>query len=396
MGLNIKTKAGAVQSSAKLTQPAKVEEPKKASESSAIAAALTKDKGQGLVVKGIEVPSVTRIATGTFEFDLATGGGFPRGRLSIIYGPESGGKTNKALRAVKVAQSLPPPCNKVVWVDLEHAFDPVWVAAHGINLADLIVVQPGYGEEAVDAIDALVRADDVALLVVDSVAAIVAAKEVNQSTEAFDVGTSALLIKRLTNKLVVALTQEERRGHKPAVIFINQTRFKIGVLFGNPETMPGGKAQLFAASLIVRLSGKNKIAKEVNPDMPAFKETDARIIKAKVPITASEFSYDMAMLPTDRLAVGETDSWTTVMNHLKAMGILKKADKGQGWECEGIKFKTLVDMQDTYYAEDEYARTLQGMVVEARRNQTFMVDPPVDQMLTQQQAEADEAPVPAP
>lgn len=381
MGVTIGGKKGGekkplVQSSAKPAAAAS-----KAGESAAIIAALTKDKGQGIVITGLQIPKVTRVPTGCFEFDLATGGGFPKSRISIIYGPESSGKTNIALRAAKtVQQTFPPECNKVVWIDLEHALDPAWLVAHGIDLEKLIVVSPGYGEEAVDAVDALVRADDVALVIVDSIAAIVAAKEVEKSTEEYDVGTSALLNKRMINKLVVALTREERRGHKPAVVVVNQTRFKIGVTKGNPETIPGGKAQLFAASLIVRMSGKNVVQGSINPDVPAWKETSCIIKKAKVPITAAEFGYNMAMVPQDFLGVGETNAFNTVANHLKALGVLKKVDKGQGWTFDGMTFKTLVELQDNYIASDEFAIKMQGMVVEARSNAVFTIDPAIDKL----------------
>lgn len=353
--------------------------PKK-SELAAVLEQIKKDKGDGVIMCGKEVPVVNRIPTGIFEFDFATGGGFPEGRLSIVYGPESSGKTNHCLKAVATMQRRPGPNNKCVWIDLEQCFDPVWAAALGVNVDELIVIKPAYGEEAVDMVDAVLRADDTALVIVDSIAVMIAVKEVEQSTETADVGTSPLLNKRLCNKVLAGLGMEGRRKHFPTVIFVNQTRMKIGVIKGNPETMPGGMTQKFAAAMIVRLSGRNKMVKEISSELPAFKETTCVIKKAKVPIRQSETEYDLAMQKTDRLDPGESLSWNSVMNHLKSLGILTKAQKGQGWTLLGQSFPTLIPIQDTYEAEPEYALKLQQTVIEAYKGKTFMIDPPIEQL----------------
>jgi recombination protein RecA len=338
--------------------------PKKTSELQTLLAQIHKEKGEKVVIKGNEQPVVARLPTGVFEFDFATGGGFPRGRYSIVYGPESSGKTNICYKAARNAQQLPEPCNKVVWVDLEGTFDPDWCRQFGVDPEQIVLVKPSYGEEAVDLIDALVRADDVALLVVDSLATVISTKEIEQSAEKFDVGTAAILVKRMCNKLVLALSEEGKRGHNPAVVLINQTRFKIGVMFGDPETMPGGQTMKFLSSLTVRLYGKNKIAKEVNPEVPAFKETNMVIKKAKVPILRSTIEYDMCMLAHGNLAVGETDSWNKVSGMLKNSGALVKPD-AKGWELFGIKHPTLVVFQDTYEADVDFAIKCQTAVVNA-------------------------------
>ena len=301
-----------VQSIAESTTTPKVEEPEapkpskktvSGGELKAILAQIRKEKGDNVVNKGSEIPLVERIPTGVFEFDLATGGGFPRSRYSIVYGPESSGKTNICYAAAAQAQKMPEPCNKVVWVDLEGTLDAKWASQFGIDVEELLVVRPSYGEEAVDLIDALVRAEDVAMLVVDSLATVVSSKEIDQSVEKFDVGTASLLVKRLCNKLVIALATEAKRGHTPAVVLINQTRFKIGVMFGDPETMPGGQTMKFLSSLTVRLYGKNKIEKTISSELPAFKETTAVIKKAKVGVSKYNFDYDLCMLPHNGIIV---------------------------------------------------------------------------------------------
>lgn len=355
---------------------APVKAPIKASggELAAILKQIRKDKGEQVVIAGSAQPHVSRLPTGVFEFDHATGGGFPEGRYSIVYGPESSGKTNICYCAAAEAQRRPAPCNKVVWVDLEGTFDPDWARQFGVDVDELILVKPSYGEEAVDLIDALIRAEDVALLVVDSLAVVISTKEIEQSAEKFDVGTTAILVKRMCNKLVLALSEEGKRGHAPAVILINQTRTKIGVMFGDPETMPGGQTMKFLSSLTVRLYGKNLIKKDVNPELPCFKETAAVIKKAKVPINRASFDYDLCMLAHDSLAVGDSDSWNKVSGMLKDLDVLKKAEKGGGWTLFGKHAPTLVMFQDTYEAEKEFAIKCQAVIIDAIKGQSFLME----------------------
>ena len=301
-----------------------------------------------------------------------TGGGFPKNRYSIVYGPESSGKTNLVYKAIASAQRLPPPCNKAVFVDLEGTFDPAWAAQFGIDVDALIVAKPSYGEQAVDMIDALVRASDVAFLAVDSIAVLVAARELEGSTEKADVGTAALLTKRPSHTLAAALSADQKRDHNVCVVLLNQTRFKIGVMFGDPETTPGGQTVKFNASLIVRLFGKNKLVKEISSQVPAFKETHAVIKKAKIGILQAAFDYDMVMYEHDGLCPGDTASFNAVKGYLQSAGHLKKSEKGGGWELLGKTYPTLAPIQDTYYAEPSFAQTLNQLVVKSQSMTTAL------------------------
>jgi recombination protein RecA len=356
-----------VQAPAPLVAPEDVAEKPaaKASELATLLNQFRKDKGEKSVMVARNVPDVRRIATGLFEFDLATGGGFPRGRYSIIYGPESSCKSNLALEAVAEAQRGPAECNKVVWIDLEHTFDPKWAVLFGVDIDALIILKPGYGEEAVDMADAVVRADDVALVVVDSLAVVVSSAEIARSVETAEVGG-------LVNKITIALSQEAKRDHDPAVIFINQTRFKIGVKFGNPETMPGGQTMKFLSSLTIRVSGSNVMGK--TDDKPTFKHVDARIVKAKVGIVRSNFEFDMAMQPVGDIGVGESKSWNMVKGELASFGLLTKGDKGNGWVLDGKTYSLQSQIEDTYLAEKSFAIHLQGMVIKQYAGQKFIVD----------------------
>lgn len=354
-----------------IAEPEKKTVSGKGSELLAVLKAIEKEKGDKVVVKGNTIPQVERIPTGVFEFDLATGGGFPCSRYSIVYGPESSGKTNIAYCAAAAAQRMPPPCNVAVWVDLEGTFDPEWAAHFGVDTEALVLVKPAYGEEAVDLIDALIHAEEVAFLAVDSLAVVVSSKEVEQSVEKFDVGTAAILVKRLCNKLVIALSMEARRGHRPAVVLINQTRMKIGVMFGDPETMPGGQTMKFLSSLTVRLYGKNKMDKTISPELPAFKETKAVIKKAKVPVTRYDFDYEMGLLP--QVGVGKTNSWNTVLGHLKDMGALSKLG-AKGWQLYGEEFPTLVPIQARYEDDQAFRTLLHTKITESQAGKFFLIE----------------------
>ena len=335
-----------------------------------VLAGIRKDKGDKVVVRGNKIPVVRRLPTGIFEFDFYSGGGFPCGRYSIVYGPESSNKTNLCLKAVAAAQKQEPPCNKAIWVNIEQSFDPIWAAKMGVDVSQLEVVQAGYGEEAIDLVDALVRAEDVAILVVDSMAGLIASKEIAQSVEQYDIGSSALLIKRMVNKLMIAFCEEQKRDHDPCVLLINQTRFKPGVMFGDPETMPGGEAQKFLSSLRVRLSAKNVIDKATN--MVMFKETRVTVKKAKVPVRAAAFEFSLCVHDHDELQIGDTNSFNMVKSHLQALGKLVKTPKG--YVCGGVDFPTLTAIQESYQKNLAYRTMLQTLVIDCYQDKLILVE----------------------
>ena len=337
-----------------------------------VLAGIRKDKGDKVVVAGNAIPIVRRLPTGIFEFDFYSGGGFPCGRYSIVYGPESSNKTNLCLKAVASAQKQKAPCNKAIWVNIEQSFDPIWAEKMGVNIQELLVVQAGYGEEAIDLVDALVRAEDVAIVVVDSMAGLIASKEIANSVEQYDIGTSALLIKRMVNKLMIAFCEEQKRDHDPCVILINQTRFKPGVMFGDPETMPGGEAQKFLSSLRVRLSAKNVMDKATNTVM--FKDTKVTVKKAKIPVRAASFEFNLCVYPHDELQIGETDSFNMVKQHLQALSILVKTPKGYTVEPWDMKFPTITAVSDKYTKDEAFRLALQTLVIESYKDKLILVE----------------------
>lgn len=239
--------------------------------------------GQGAIMPlGLDAaPGLDGISTGSLSLDIALGGrGIPRGRIVEIFGPESSGKTTLTLHIVAQAQKTG---GVAAFVDAEHAFDPSWAKRLGVDLESLLVSQPSSGEEAMRITEMLVKTNAVDVIVVDSVAALVPEKELQGEIGDSHVGLQARLMSQSLRKLTGAIAKS-----KTAVIFINQIREKIGVMFGSPETTPGGKALKFYCScrIDVRRIGQIKEGENV-----VGQRVKAKIVKNKVapPFRVAEF-----------------------------------------------------------------------------------------------------------
>jgi len=199
--------------------------------------------GKGSIMKMGEAHSmqVEAIPTGSIALDLALGiGGLPRARITEIYGPESSGKTTLALHVIAEAQKAG---GMAAYIDAEHALDPIYAARLGVDLGELLISQPDTGEQALEIVEALVRSNAIDVIVIDSVAALVPKAEIDGDMGDSHVGLQARLMSQALRKLTGAISRS-----KTCVIFINQLRMKIGVMFGNPETTTGGNALKFYSS----------------------------------------------------------------------------------------------------------------------------------------------------
>ena len=250
----------------------------------AVLTQIEKAYGKGAIMKlGDEAGNtdIEVIPTGCLSLDLTLGiGGLPRGRMIEIYGPESSGKTTVALHAVAEAQKLG---GIAAFIDAEHALDPVYAKALGVNLDDLYVSQPDTGEQALDIVDHLVRSSAVDIIVVDSVAALTPKAEIEGDMGDSHVGLQARLMSQALRKLTAIVNKS-----KTCVVFINQLREKVGVMFGNPEVTPGGKALKFYASIRIDVR-KTDILKDT--EGAAGNRTRAKVVKNKLapPFRQAEF-----------------------------------------------------------------------------------------------------------
>lgn len=246
-------------------------------------AKIEKDFGKGAVMRlgETEIPKVEAISTGCLTLDVALGiGGIPQGRIIEIYGPESSGKTTVALHCVAEVQKKG---GTAAYVDAEHALDPIYASKLGVNLDDLYISQPDSGEQALEIVETLVRSGAIDIIVIDSVAALTPQAELDGDMGDSHVGMQARLMSQALRKITAATSKS-----KCTLIFINQLREKIGVMYGNPETTTGGKALKFYSSVRIEVRKADTI--KDGSDIVG-NHVKAKIVKNKVapPFKVAEF-----------------------------------------------------------------------------------------------------------
>ena len=285
---------------------------------------IEKSHGKGAIMRLGSGPRalVPAIPTGSLSLDVALGvGGLPRGRVVEIYGGESSGKTTMTLHTIANAQKAGGVC---AFIDAEHALDPTYAAKLGVDLDALLISQPGSGEEALDIAETLVHSGSVDLLVIDSVAALVPRAELEGEMGDSHMGLHARLMSQALRKLTAIIARSNT-----CVIFINQVREKIGVMFGNPETTTGGRALKFYASVRIEI---NRITAIKVGDEVVGNRTRAKVVKNKVapPFRRAEFDIiygkgislagDVLDLAEEAKIVGRSGSWYTYKGNQLAQG----------------------------------------------------------------------------
>jgi recombination protein RecA len=292
--------------------------------------------GEGAIMKMGDMThvNVSVVPTGSFSLDLALGvGGLPRGRITEIFGPESSGKTTLALNVVAQAQKQG---GKAAFIDAEHAMDPEYAAKLGVNVNELLISQPDSGEEALNILESIVRSGIISVVVVDSVAALTPRAELEGEMGEQHVGRQARMMGQALRKLTAIAANSQT-----LIIFINQLRMKIGIMFGNPETTPGGRALPFAASVRIDI---RRIAQVKRGEVVVGNRVKAKVAKNKVapPFKSAEFD----------ILFGEGISYTgDVLNAAVNHGVVKKS--GASFSYNGERLGVGFENSKTKLKEDD-------------------------------------------
>jgi len=304
-----------------------------------------------------------RILTGIFPIDYALGGGIPVGKTTIIYGHKSTGKSVICLRALSGAQRtctlcyteqkidlktgevVPCACGQFrehlcAYIDVEGSWDTDWVQLCGVRTDDVLLSRPEYAEQALDIVEALLRSNELDLIIVDSLAFLTPAKEIEEGVGKALQAEQARTFGRAIRKFGSALNYvENHTERRPTLLFTNQIRMKTGVVFGSPETVSGGLAPGFSSSAEIRTAGGKYVLDETT-QRPVHVDLDFRVEKNKTSVAKLEGSWRLCLADTELKKKGDTYDEPAMLDWGIKIGLVEQEANKKGWSCLGEKYKT--------------------------------------------------------
>lgn len=334
--------------------------------------AIRKRFGPKAIVAGDDIRQPYRVPTGIFMFDMATCGGLPYNQLSMFHGKRSSGKTTAMCKGIAGAQRSMPG-KQVALLDIEHTYDATWGGKLGVNNEELLVVQPDTGENAVDMVDALIRTDGISMIAVDSLAALVPNKEIEESVEDNATpGLHAKLITRMCRKLTNGMFTEKLRGHYVTVLVLNQHRSKIGGWSptGDAVSLPGGNALEHTTMVQCAFKNKENIKKTSNSfdAMKEYNEHSFKLDKCKMNAGIASGEYQLMRRDHDEynLKEGEIDDAPVMLAYAKRIGLFTGG--GQSWSlnvpgADHLKFKNTEEIIMFLYDNRDVMWTLRCILI---------------------------------
>ena len=328
-------------------------------------------------VSAIHGPNVLRRATESLmvlphyptnilTLDMGLMGGIVQSGMTMIYGWQSAGKTTVLIRAVASAQAKYPD-KKAVIIDQEGTLDAIWAQAHGIDIERLVIAQPEYGEQAVDVMEAVIRARDTSIVALDSIPALVPMKELEDSAEDAQMALQARLIGKAVRKGTQAILDERKRQHYPAVVFINQWRNRM-TMMGDPRTLPGGNAPKFFMHTMFEVMSKEVMGKDANgAEVADYNEHSFKITKCKEGSSLKTGAWEMIRNPDNPLGQGFIDEGETVLSFAKKFGFFTGG--GSSWRLDTVdlKFNRHTEVVQYLYENDDEMLSLKNRIISAQR-----------------------------
>jgi len=306
--------------------------------------------GKNTVNIARDIPQPPRISTGSFILDFALLGGFPEGRGSMVVGERHGGKSMLAMKVAAAAQAMYPD-QTPVYIDVERTFDATWARKLGVDTSSMPVIECDSGEMAVDVTEATIASAESSLVIVDSIAAITPMREIDDSAGDQHVGLQARLVAKMIRKTTSALTKERLRDHRVTLLFVNQFRSKIGVTYGDPRSIPGGKALEYCTSVQVIMKNKeNKGKDDMAVEAIEMNEHAFTITKNKMNNGPRSGEFNLIRVGEDE---GKIDDSKTVLAYAKKFGIYSGG--GTRWKLEVGENETV-----TFGKAEEAVRALRG------------------------------------